>query len=226
MQISVLIPYILYISLPILVVYLGYLIVTKAFNDMGFSSFEAIVIVFVCFLFGYGILNFGGFEFNNIYLFSYGNWRVGINTGGAIIPVILSVYLVVKNKISLQKIGIGIFFVSIVTYLVTSPDPQRGIISQFPFWLLPVFCASLCSLFLLWKQKHKAAPFAYICGTLGVLIGADVFHLITLLSMHISKPSSAIIGGAVVFDMVFITGILAVIVDGMFIYQKRFGQKT
>jgi uncharacterized membrane protein len=226
MDVSILIPYILYISLPILVAYLGYLIVTKAFNDMGFSSFEAVIIVFVCFLFGYGILNFSGFEFNNIYLFTYGNWKVGINSGGAIIPVILSLYLVIKNKISLKKIGIGILVVSIVTYFVTIPDPQRGIISRFPYWLVPVFVASLCSLFLLWKQKHKAAPFAYICGTLGVLIGADVFHLISLLSMQISKPSSAIIGGAVVFDMVFITGILAVIVDGMFIYQKRFQQKN
>lgn len=226
MQLSTIIPYILYISLPILVVYLGYLIVTKAFNDMGFSSFEAIVIVFVSFLFGYGIVNVGGFAFDNVYLFSYGNWRVGINTGGAIIPIILSIYLILKNKISFKKIGIGIVIVSLVTYLVTTPDPQRGIVSRFPFWLLPVFCASLCSLFLYWKQKHMAAPFAYICGTLGVLIGADVFHLISLLSMHISKPSSAIIGGAVVFDMVFITGILAVVVDGFFIYQKRFQKKT
>ncbi|MFO7677598.1 MAG: DUF1614 domain-containing protein [Thermoplasmatota archaeon] len=224
MSLSVLLPYLLYISLPILVVYLGYLILTKAFNDMGFSSFEAIVIVFASFLFGFGLLNFGGIEFNNIPLFDYGNWRVGINTGGAIIPIILSMYLVIKNKISLKKLALGIVIVSIVTYFVTSPDPQKGIISRFPYWLLPVIFASVSSLVLFWREKQKAAPFAYICGTIGVLVGADVFHLITLLSMQISKPTRAIIGGAVVFDMVFITGILAVIVDGMFIYKKKYQQ--
>ncbi len=43
--------YLLYVLIPILAFYIGYLIITKAFNDMGFSKFEAVVIIAVSFLF-------------------------------------------------------------------------------------------------------------------------------------------------------------------------------
>jgi uncharacterized membrane protein len=215
--------YFLSILLPILVLYIAYLIVTKAFNDMGFSTVEAIIIVFVSFLLGAGIVDeVLGFNFANIYLFTYKDyWQVGINTGGAIIPIILSIYLTIKNKFDLKKLLVGIAIVSIATYLVTSPDPQKGIISQFPYWIIPILCASLCSIILNWYKKHKAAPFAYASGTIGVLLGADVFHLITLLDYPLQAPKHAVIGGANVFDMVFITGILAVVLDGLFIVTER-----
>lgn len=217
--------YILYILLPILAIYLGYLIVTKAFNDMGFSSFEAIVIVFISFILGAGILDdYTGFSFSNIHLVTHNNWRIGINIGGGIIPIVLSIYLYIKNKLQMKKVLLGITIVAVITYFVTFPDPQKGIVSRFPFWLLPVFFASLASIILLWNDKRKAAPFAYISGTIGVLIGADVFHLYTLLKLEPGK--NAIIGGADIFDMVFITGILAVIIDGILIYQEKRNEKT
>ena len=219
--------YILYILLPILAIYLGYLIVTKAFNDMGFSSFEAIVIVFISFILGAGILDdYTGFSFSNIHLVTHNNWRIGINIGGAIIPIILSIYLYIKNKLQMKKVLLGITIVAVITYFVTFPDPRKGIVSRFPFWLLPVFFASLASIILLWNDKRKAAPFAYISGTIGVLIGADVFHLYSLLKLELPSGKNAIIGGADIFDMVFITGILAVIIDGILIYQEKRNVKT
>lgn len=219
--------YILYVLLPILALYIGYLIVTKAFNNMGFTSFEAIIIVFVSFILGKGIIDeYIGFSFSNIHLLTCGNWLVGINTGGAIIPIIISIYLAIKNKlitnkIQLLKILMGITIVAIITYYVTAVDLQKGIVSKFPHWLLPVFFASLASIFLMWKDKRKAAPFAYICGTMGVLIGADVGHLWELVRIQIPSARTAVIGGADIFDMVFITGILAVIVDGVLLYQEK-----
>ena len=214
--------YLLYILLPILVLYIVYLVITKAFNDMGFSSLEAIIIVFVSFLLGSGLFDdYVGISFSNIPLFIYGNWMVGINTGGAIIPIILSIYLSVKHKIKWLYLLVGILVVAVITYAVTYPDPQKGIVANFPFWLLPVLFASVASIVLSWKEKRKAAPLAYICGTIGVLIGADFFHLIELLGYEVSSRTPAVIGGASVFDMVFITGILAVIVDGILIQQER-----
>jgi uncharacterized membrane protein len=190
---------------------------------MGFSSVEAIIIIFICFVLGSGVIDkYIGFSFSNIYLFSYGNWAVGINTGGAIIPIILSIYLIIKNKIKWQKIVIGIVVVSIITYFVTYPKPLSGIVSPYPFFLLPAIFASLVSVFLLWKNFRKAAPLAYISGTIGVLIGADVFHLSGLLSYNIEKVTPAVIGGAAVFDMIFITGILAVLLDGMIMFHQRY----
>ena len=214
--------YLLYIMIPIIVFYLGYLLVTRAFQDMGFSSIEAVIIIIVSYLFGSGILDgLGGIQFSNIHLFTSGSWNIGINTGGAVIPLILSSYLLIKNRIKPWHIGIAIIVVAIVTYFVTIPDPQKGIIARFPYWLLPVICASFISVIFCWKEKKKAAPLAYAAGTLGVLIGADVFHLFTLISIQIQGTRNAVIGGANVFDMVFLTGILAVIIDGIFIIEKR-----
>jgi len=212
--------WIIYLLIPIIILYFVYLILTKAFRYMGFSSLEAIFIVFVSFLFGFEIIIFG-VNISNIYLFSYGNWRVGINMGGAIIPILLSVYLTIKKKIPFKKILIGILIVTIITFFVSKPVPSTGIISVFPFWLLPAFFSSICSVVLSWNDFIKAAPLAYISGTIGVLIGADFLHLPELLSYNAEKPTNAIIGGAVVFDMIFITGIIAVILDGIIMFRQR-----
>ncbi len=215
--------YLFVILLPLLALYIGYLLVTKAFHDMGFSSVEAIIIVFVSFLLGAGIIDgYTRISFSNIPLFTYHTfWVVGINIGGAVIPILLSVYLFIKYRLRLLWVLVGVGIVAVVTYMVTFPDPEKGIVSTFPFWLLPVFIASVGSLVLSWKQKRKAAPLAYCMGTLGVLLGADCLHLVRLLSFEIHSTRNAVIGGASVFDMVFITGILAVVLDGMLMHQEK-----
>lgn len=210
----------LYISIPILVIYIGYLIFTRAFSYMGFTSIEAIIIVFVSFIFDFDIIILG-INISNIYLFSHGNWLVGINMGGAVIPILLSIYLIFKKKLPLKKIIIGIIIVTIVAFLVTYPDPNKGIVAKLPFGLLPALFASIISIAFLYKDFKKAAPFAYILGTLGVLIGADFLQLSELLSYQIDKPINAIIGGANVFDMVYISGIVAVILDGLILFKQR-----
>ena len=212
--------WVIYIILPIIALYLIYLILTKAFRYMGFSSVEAIIIVFVSFLFGFEIIIFG-INISNIYLFSFGNWRVGINVGGAVIPILLSVYLTIKKKIPLKKVFIGLLIVTIVAFFVSMPVAAKGIVSSFPYWILPAFASSICSVVFLRKDFIKAAPLAYISGTMGVLIGADFLHLPELLSFNLETTTNAIIGGAVVFDMIFITGIIAVILDGLIMVRQR-----
>ena len=212
--------WIVYITIPILIFYFIYLIFTNAFKYMGFTTVEAIIIVFISFLFGFEII-ISGFNISNIYLFSYEKWNVAINMGGAVIPILLSIYLTIKKKLPLWKILSGICIVTIISYFVTQPVPEKGIIALFPYWLLPGFFASLASIFLSWKNFNKAAPIAYISGTIGVLIGADFLHIWELLNFEINSPRSAVLGGAVVFDMIFITGIIAVILDSLIMYQKR-----
>ncbi|MDH7517755.1 MAG: DUF1614 domain-containing protein [Candidatus Thermoplasmatota archaeon] len=218
--------YILYVSIPILILYIAYLVTTKAFKDMGFSSIEATIIILVSFILGYGIIDeYIGFSFANIQLFTYNNWVVGINTGGAIIPILLSIYLVIKKKLPTKKLCLGIIVVAIVTFFVTYSDPSRGIVSHFPLWLVPAFLASILSVIMLWRNFRQAASLAYVSGTIGVLIGADLFHLLGLLKHPVQNNTPAVIGGANVFDMVFITGILAVIVDGLLMYKKKTREK-
>jgi uncharacterized membrane protein len=187
---------------------------------MGFTTVEAIIIVFISFIFVFDIVIFE-FNISNIYLFTYNNWKVAINMGGAVIPILLSIYLTIKKKIPIKKVLIGIGIVTIISYFVTQPVPDKGIVAYFPYWLLPGFFASVSSIFLSWKNFIRAAPLAYISGTIGVLIGADFLHIWELLNYQISTQKTASLGGAVVFDMIFITGIIAVILDGIIMFNKR-----
>ena len=212
--------WLIYILLPILVFYFIYLIFTQAFRYMGFTTIEAIVIVFISLLFVIEIEIYN-FNISNIYLFSYGNWNVAINMGGGVIPILLSIYLTIKKKLPLKKLLIGIGIVTVVAFFVTQPVPDKGIVAYFPYWLLPGFFASISSIFLSWKNFIKAAPLAYISGTIGVLIGADFLHIWELLNYQVATQRSAVLGGAVVFDMIFITGIIAVILDGLIMFKKR-----
>jgi len=219
--------YLLILSIPLLFIYLGYLLATNAFEEMGFSTTEAIIIILASLLLGSGFLdNLFSIPFSSLPITQYNNWTISINTGGALIPTLLSIYLIVKNKISLKILSISIAATTLTTYLVTTPDPTKGIVSPFPLWLIPAIIASAASIILYRKHTRKAAPLAYISGTIGVIIGADLLHLPQLLSYQISTHQNAIIGGASVFDMIFITGMIAVILDGALITNKRQKNKT
>ena len=81
------------ILIPILIIYFVYVILTKALKFLGFSNIESTIILIVSFIFTFPIIIFG-YDISNIALFKYNNWIVGINTGGALIPIILSFYLI------------------------------------------------------------------------------------------------------------------------------------
>ena len=209
------------VAIPIILFYITYLVLTKAFRFLGFSSIESIFIVIVSFLFTFPIIVFG-YDISNIAIFSYNDWIVGINTGGALVPILISIYLIVKRNIPLLKTCVGILIVTTVTFFVTKPVPDQGIVSSFPYWLLPGVLACASSIILLRKDFVKGAPLAYASATIGVLIGADFLHLYELLGYEPTKLGTmATIGGAVLFDMIFITGVLSVIIYGIVMYKYK-----
>ena len=213
--------WLLYIVPIILAFYFVYLVLTKAFRYLGFSQVEAGILVFVSFIFGFPVIIFG-LNISNFTIFDYNGWILAISTGGAIIPILLSVYLIIKKRIPLKTVGIGILAVTIVSFIVTSPEPDRGIISRFPYWLLPAIFACIISVVLLKKDFKRGAPLAYSSGIFGVLIGADFLHIPQLLSFAPTRLGTrATIGGAVMLDLIFITGIFAVLLYGLIMYRQR-----
>jgi uncharacterized membrane protein len=188
--------------------YILYSIFYSTFVEVGFSRWEASFIVFGSIIFG----------LVDVPLFVYNNWMIAINIGGAVIPIAISMYLIMKKKF-IGKAIIGIVIISFFTYNVTEVS-SRGVTSSFPFWLLPPVAASIFSLMASYKKPKKAAPLAYVTGTLGVLIGADFFHLPEILRMHTAHTVTASIGGAAIFDMVFLAGIIAVLVDSLLIVKR------
>ena len=61
---------------------------------------------------------------------------------------------------------------------------------------------------VVYLAQEAAPPLAYISGTLGVLIGADLMRLRDV--RKLATPFASI-GGAGTFDGIFLTGIIAVL---------------
>ncbi len=131
-----------------------------------------------------------------------GTTLVAVNVGGCIIPVFFSLYLIQHYALPWTEILLGIVVVSVVSYSFSRPVPNIGI-------AMPIFIAPLTAAIaaLLINLDHSA-PLAYICGTLGVLIGADLLRLPDIRNLGASVGS---IGGAGTFDGIFMTGIVAVL---------------
>src|SRR5437879_9467405 len=95
---------------------------------------------------------------------------LAVNVGGAIIPVLLSLVLIVKNRLY-RNAAWGVAAVSLACYLLAEPVPGLGI--AIPVFYPPVIAAIVALLL----SRRFAAPLAYVCGSLGTLIGADLMNL-------------------------------------------------
>lgn len=127
---------------------------------------------------------------------------IAINFGGAIIPILFSIYLMVSSELKLFEIILGIFTVSVISYVVSRPIAGFGI--GIPILIAPLAAAIIA---ITINVEHRA-PLAYIAGTLGVLIGADILRI-----KDVGKLGApfASIGGAGTFDGIFLTGLIAVL---------------
>ena len=130
---------------------------------------------------------------------------VAINLGGAIIPLALSVYLLARFP-SWQML-VATFLMIIVCKFMTRPVPGRGL--AIPMFIPPIVAALLAILLV----RESAAPCAYVSGVLGTLIGGDLLNL-----GKARKAGSGIvsIGGAGVFDGIFLIGIVAILLTALF----------
>lgn len=126
---------------------------------------------------------------------------LAINVGGALIPAALSLYLLLRGAAPPTAL-LGVALVGLVVHRIARPLPGVGI--AVPVIVPPLLAAGSGLLI-----APAAAPaFAYVAGSLGTLIGADLGHLGTL--RRLGGPVASI-GGAGTFDGIFVTGILAVL---------------
>ncbi len=203
-------------ALALIVLYLG--VFTIALDKLGLSTHSAMLLL-ACTLVGSGInlplfqisaeapppddelQKLQGLLFGRPLPFT-GKTIVAINVGGALIPASFSIYLARLNQLPLTQLALAIAIVSAVCYLASRPI--RGIGIGMPVFVAP-FTAALTALLI---APESSAPLAYICGTMGVLIGADLLRLNDIRKIGTAVAS---IGGAGTFDGIFLTGIVAVL---------------
>ncbi len=131
-----------------------------------------------------------------------GKTTIVVNVGGALVPLAFSFYLIDHHPLSLFQIVVAVALVAVVAHAGSRPIPGVGI--GMPMFIAPIAAALIAILI----APEERAPLAYIGGSLGVLIGADLVRLKDL--RHMGAPIASI-GGAGSFDGIFITGFVAVL---------------
>jgi uncharacterized membrane protein len=117
----------------------------------------------------------------------------------------MSLYLLTKNKLWSQGL-IATAFVAAVCHLLAHPIPGLGIAEPV---FVPAITTAIVALLL---SRRYAAPLAYIGGSLGTLIGADLLNLDKVQGLGAPVAS---IGGAGSFDGIFLISILAVLIASL-----------
>ncbi len=124
---------------------------------------------------------------------------IAVNVGGCIIPTVFSLNLLLTRAPVLPSV-VATLIVALVCHRMARLVPGVGI--KIPALIPPILAAVLALI----MAGSSAAPVAYVSGTLGTLIGADLMNLNRLDELGTQVLS---IGGAGVFDGIFLVGIMA-----------------
>ena len=129
-----------------------------------------------------------------------------VNVGGALVPLLVCAYIAPKlPRDALIPLLASVAFVTIISKALSRFVPGVGIVLP---GLVPPFASALCAILL---YPPIPAPIAFISGVLGTLIGADLLNLPKILSSNRAVVLS--VGGAGVFDGIFLTGVLAALLS-------------
>jgi uncharacterized membrane protein len=130
---------------------------------------------------------------------------LAVNVGGAVIPAVMSTYLVIRYQLWV-KAALATAVIAVVIHSMATPVAGLGI-------AVPIFAPVVTTTILAFiLSRDYAAPLAYIGGSMGTLIGADLLNLDKVAGLGAPVAS---IGGAGTFDGIFLTGILAVLLAGI-----------
>ncbi|MBD3206619.1 DUF1614 domain-containing protein [Candidatus Bathyarchaeota archaeon] len=139
---------------------------------------------------------------------------VTINMGGGVVPILISGYLVLwaipRCSIDLvQSYGKLLTVLVIVAYTTyRSSRIVKGLGIATPMFGPPLMTAFSTFAVDVFSPVSCPAQIAYVGGTIGTLIGADLFNLPKLPELGAPVVS---IGGAGTFDGIYLTGIISVL---------------
>lgn len=139
---------------------------------------------------------------------------VTINVGGALAPILFSIYLLGWSIPACSpdpfSTYLKAFFVLVIVTLVVNRSSKliRGLGIATPAFIPPVTVAFATLFVHVLSPLSCPTQIAYVGGTLGTLIGADLLNLHRISSLGAPIVS---IGGAGTFDGVYTTGLVSVL---------------
>lgn len=126
---------------------------------------------------------------------------LAVNVGGCVVPVLVSLYILVRLPEVILPALICVGIASGIIYSISRPVEGVGVAT--PFFAPPLVSALLA---IILSPDGAAAPVAYVTGSLGTLLGADVYNLKAI--ARLGAPVASI-GGAGTWDGIFLAGLLA-----------------
>jgi uncharacterized membrane protein len=116
------------------------------------------------------VIHFFGMRYRVPVVTHWAGTVIAVNVGGAVIPTLMSVYLLVKRELWVKGL-IATAVVALAIHWMAHPVPGLGI--AVPIFM-PVLVTAIVAVIL---SRDESAPLAYIAGSLGTLIGADLTNL-------------------------------------------------
>lgn len=183
-----------------IIIYLG--LAHRALDRMRLSDREALIVIAAIIL----------GSFINIPL-PFLPFTTSINVGGALVPFVLAVYLLVKagsNKEWIRAL-VGAVATAVIVYIVGSlinrgatmePAGRYAVLDA--IYLYPLAGGVVAYIF------GRSRRSAFVAATLGVLM-VDIFHYAWLLRQGAPANYVVSIGGAGAFDTIVLAGIIAVL---------------
>ena len=130
---------------------------------------------------------------------------LAINLGGAVVPICVSAYELYRLSNDVHLLMKAIIAIVILTFICKAfSKPVRGLGIAIPAFIPPLFSALIAMII----ARENPVVVAYLAGTLGTLIGADLMNLHKI--RDLGAPIASI-GGAGTFDGIFLSGIIAVL---------------
>jgi uncharacterized membrane protein len=152
------------------------------------------------------VIDFFGMQYTVPVVEHWPGTVIAVNIGGAVIPTLMSIYLLITRRLWVKGV-IATAIVALVLHWLA--NPVRGVGIAVPVFF-PALTTAIVALLL---ERENAAPLAYIAGSMGTLIGADLTNLDKVRGLGAPVAS---IGGAGTFDGIFLTGILAVLLASLY----------
>ncbi len=151
------------------------------------------------------IVNFFGMRYVVPRVVERGDSVLAVNVGGAVIPVLVALRLIRRRGVT-WRLLLSLGLVTGLVFHLAQPIPGVGI-------ALPPLLPSVATAVIALVLDRRAAPStAFVAGTLGTLIGADLLNLGRIRALGAPVAS---IGGAGTFDGVFTVGVIAVLLAGL-----------
>jgi uncharacterized membrane protein len=213
--------YLLAILFFIIVAFIFFFVTEVAFEKTGFSRFQFLLILGVALVGSYvdipvwqikntrptvGVREVRAFWITYRvpeYALTQTTTTIALNVGGALVPLVVTLILLHAHPGIWVGALVATALTALAVHMVAKVVDGVGIVAP---TLLPPVAAVLFSLPF---GGSDLAITAYIAGTLGTLIGADLSNLgkISEGGTHVAS-----IGGAGKFDGIFLTGIVAVLI--------------